>query len=281
MEFPIKRADKTGSQRHDSRCRQCRSSIARSAEGRQRRRDYYRAKASLIKRLVQESYVRNQAARLRQKAEYRGRNYYRIKQAKRVAYYSNLVLSRDRLRKSYARHAENRRVGRRRYCSENPEVVRESDARAREKRRESGKAREANRRYYAANKAKLVAWEREYRRTNINRNISSRLRGQIRNYLKKARKSARTEQLLGCSFAQLAAHLERQFVAPMCWAAFLRGEIHIDHIVPCCRFELSTPEQQRQCFHYSNLQPLWATDNLRKGKRLSTEVCSALTTRIT
>jgi hypothetical protein len=57
-------------------------------------------------------------------------------------------------------------------------------------------------------------------------------------------------------------------MAPMSWVAFLRGEIHIDHIVPCSQFDLSLPEQQRQCFHYSNLQPLWATDNLRKSKRL-------------
>ena len=55
----------------------------------------------------------------------------------------------------------------------------------------------------------------------------------------------------------------------MNWAAFLRGEIHIDHIIPCSRFDLSKPEQQRVCFHYSNLQSLWASDNLRKGQRLN------------
>lgn len=208
-EFPIKRGDKTGSQRYDSRCRQCRSNITRSAQGRQHRRDYYRAHTSLIKKLVHESYVRHQAARLTQKAEYRGRNHDRIKRAKRVEYYADLGTSRDRIRRSYARHAEQRRAGRRRYCRQNPELVRASDARSREKRRESGKAREANRRYYAANKAKLLAYEREYRRTNINRNISCRLRGYIRKRLTTGRKSAHTEQLIGCSFAELAVYLER------------------------------------------------------------------------
>jgi hypothetical protein len=40
---------------------------------------------------------------------------------------------------------------------------------------------------------------------------------------------------------------------------------HIDHKKPCALFDLSLPEQQRECFHFSNLQPLWAADNLAKG----------------
>jgi hypothetical protein len=95
------------------------------------------------------------------------------------------------------------------------------------------------------------------------------LRGRLRKCLTNGRKSARTEQLLGCSFTELVIHLQRQFVPPMSWAAFLRGEIHIDHIVPCSRFDLSQAEQQRACFHFSNLQPLWAVDNLRKHARIS------------
>jgi len=41
-------------------------------------------------------------------------------------------------------------------------------------------------------------------------------------------------------------------------------EWHIDHIKPCASFDLSKPSQQRKCFHYSNMQPLWAKDNLKK-----------------
>lgn len=267
-EFPIKRGGKTGRQRYDSRCKQCRSNIARTPEGRRNRRDYYRANSALIKKLVRESYLRHQAARLSQKAQYRGTNGDQIRKAKRSAYHADLQRNREKIRQSYARYAEQRRADRRRYCRENPEVVRQSDVRAREKRRELGKAQEAQRKYYAVNESKLVAYEREYRRTNINRNVSCRLRGALRKCLTNGKKTARTEQLLGCSFAELVIHLERQFVPPMNWAAFLRGEIHIDHIIPCSRFDFSKPEQQRDCFHYSNLQPLWAVDNLRKGKRL-------------
>ena len=43
------------------------------------------------------------------------------------------------------------------------------------------------------------------------------------------------------------------------------GEWHVDHIIPCCKFDMKNPEDQKKCFHYTNLQPLWATENLRKS----------------
>ena len=43
---------------------------------------------------------------------------------------------------------------------------------------------------------------------------------------------------------------------------------HIDHIVPCCKFDLTNEHEQKRCFHYSNLQPLFAQENLSKQGRL-------------
>jgi hypothetical protein len=71
------------------------------------------------------------------------------------------------------------------------------------------------------------------------------------------------QQLLGCSPDQVRAHLEAQFQPGMAWDNY--GEWHIDHIRPCASFDLTDPEQQRLCFHWSNLQPLWAKENLKKG----------------
>ncbi|NBT08982.1 MAG: hypothetical protein EBS98_09300, partial [Chitinophagia bacterium] len=42
---------------------------------------------------------------------------------------------------------------------------------------------------------------------------------------------------------------------------------HLDHIQPCASFDLTDPSQQKKCFHYSNIQPLWAKDNWSKGSR--------------
>ena len=51
----------------------------------------------------------------------------------------------------------------------------------------------------------------------------------------------------------------------MSWENY--GEWHIDHIKPCASFALSIEEEQHKCFHYSNLQPLWSIDNLKKGSK--------------
>lgn len=51
----------------------------------------------------------------------------------------------------------------------------------------------------------------------------------------------------------------------MTWDAFMRSEIHVDHKVPCCAFDLTRPSEQAKCFHYTNLQPLWGKDNFEKG----------------
>ena len=58
-----------------------------------------------------------------------------------------------------------------------------------------------------------------------------------------------------------------QFTEDMSWEAFRDGKIHIDHIVPCFAFDLTDEAEQKRCFHYTNLQPLWAKENLRKGTR--------------
>ena len=62
-----------------------------------------------------------------------------------------------------------------------------------------------------------------------------------------------------------AKYLENKFQKGMNWKNQGRYGWHIDHIKPCSKFDLSDPDQQKKCFNYKNLQPLWAAENIKKS----------------
>lgn len=72
-------------------------------------------------------------------------------------------------------------------------------------------------------------------------------------------------ELLGCDIQFFRGWLQAHFQPGMTWENI--GEWHIDHHIPCAEFDLRDPEQQKQCFHYTNLKPLWGVDNMRKGAK--------------
>jgi hypothetical protein len=121
--------------------------------------------------------------------------------------------------------------------------------------------------YYEKNKTMILEKHRIYhnqkRIKDINFRIISYLRTRIYDALKYNRKSEHTIDLLGCSIKQLRQHLQSQFRPGMTWQNY--GKWHIDHIRPCASFNLQDPIEQTKCFNYTNLQPLWAKDNLIKG----------------
>lgn len=91
------------------------------------------------------------------------------------------------------------------------------------------------------------------------------LRSRMRDALRRNSKATTTVKFLGCSIEDFWIYLESKFEPGMSRENL--GKVwHIDHIVPCALFDLSNPEHQRRCFHFSNLQPLFALENQRKGK---------------
>ena len=94
--------------------------------------------------------------------------------------------------------------------------------------------------------------------------ITSNLRTRVRKAIKGINKSQTTIGLLGCSIEQFKNYIEKQFKKGMTWNNY--GKWELDHIKPWCSFDLTYPEQQKQCFNYSNTQPLW-----RKEHRLKTQ----------
>ena len=100
---------------------------------------------------------------------------------------------------------------------------------------------------------------------NVQHRISKNLRTRIWEVLKRNVKSGSTIDLMGCKPSDLMRHLETKFQIGMIWENY--GSWHIDHIIPCSYFDLTNPEEQAKCFHYTNLQPLWAKENLSKGNK--------------
>jgi hypothetical protein len=98
--------------------------------------------------------------------------------------------------------------------------------------------------------------------------ISKNLRTRINHALNGNLKSEPTLKLLGCTIEFLKSHLESKFRPGMTWENHTKFGWHIDHIRPCASFDLTIPKEQQKCFHYSNLQPFWAKDNLSKGSKI-------------
>ena len=130
------------------------------------------------------------------------------------------------------------------------------------------KRNEQQREYSYKNRQK----RNEYLKNKRQRDTQFRVRKNIRDRMRAAMngigKSKHTMELLGCSIEELKIYLEKQFVKGMCWNNYGKKGWHIDHILPCASFDLTDPEQQKICFHYTNLQPLWAKDNYKKRDKV-------------
>lgn len=108
--------------------------------------------------------------------------------------------------------------------------------------------------------------------TDITFKILKNLRSRTRFALKKNVKSDTTENLLGCTIVFFQNYFESLFIDGMTWELFMQGEIHIDHKIPCKLFDLSKEDEQKKCFHYTNLQPLFKEDNLKKGTKVNYQI---------
>jgi hypothetical protein len=133
---------------------------------------------------------------------------------------------------------------------------------------EKGKARKRKTMMRFRHSLKGKKYYRNYhqnrRKNDIRYRILCNLRSRLIGGIKGNFKQSTTIELLGCSIEKLKQHLESKFKPGMSWSNY--GKWHIDHIKPCARFDLSKPNEQKKCFHYTNLQPLWAEENLKKNK---------------
>lgn len=162
-----------------------------------------------------------------------------------------------------------------RWRKKNPEWV--SNRYKKYRLENSEKVLEMNRNWYKNNPEKKKIYRENYkprkrerrkeRRENDNVfNLVNRLRCRLRKYLitLNITKKNRTFDIVGCTPEFLKEHLEKQFKDGMSWDN--KNEWHIDHIIPLS--SAKSEEELYQLCHYTNLQPLWAEENLRKGNKI-------------
>lgn len=127
--------------------------------------------------------------------------------------------------------------------------------------------REQQKLYRKKNRAKVRARNRKYEQEQRANSVGFRLRANLRSRLNQAlRTGARAGSAvrdLGCTISELRAYLEKLFQPGMTWKNW--GAWHIDHIRPLAGFDLTDRKQFLEACHYTNLQPLWAEENLRKS----------------
>jgi hypothetical protein len=109
-------------------------------------------------------------------------------------------------------------------------------------------------------------------KTDINFKLADTLRSRLKHALKGNQKSGSAVKDLGCSIEELKKHLESQWQPDMSWNNWTKNGWHIDHIKPLSRFNLSNRDEFLKACHYSNLQPLWASDNWSKSNNMSSPV---------
>lgn len=182
----------------------------------------------------------------------------------------NIETNRERERASYhkRRQADPERFrlkSRKRYAN-NPVRARELATESRNRNVAAARARDRAR---SPQKNKRMA---ERFKADPMLRLEHRLRNRISSAIRRSAsaKSDSSRVLFGCSTTDLMIYLESKFEPGMSWQNY--GNVwHVDHIMPCAIFDFSKPEHQRRCFHFSNLQPLFARDNLSKNAKVLTD----------
>jgi hypothetical protein len=172
------------------------------------------------------------------------------------------TLNKNKLEKYKNRYSKTRK----KYYQQNKGKIAEQKTEQHKKNKEKNLSR--SKRWYENNKNKIMSKKKQRRKNDPYYRLVCCLRSRVLSALKgKYKKSAKTLDLTGCSIEELWLHLEKKFTQGMTRENHGFYGWHIDHIIPCDSFDLADPEQQKICFHYTNLQPLWAKDNHSKGNK--------------
>ena len=183
----------------------------------------------------------------------------------------------DQKKEYYRARVEDMAVKNRKYQQSHKEEI---NARARNRWAiNSGQVKDKKRLYNEKNKLKLRIYWLQYAKYRYKNDLQFKLARVVRGRLRSAIKGffvgrkPRTEQLVGCSVENLIKHIESKFTEGMSWANHGCGSGFwcLDHIKPLASYDLTNREQALNASHYTNLQPLWWMDNIKKSDKFKME----------
>tara|TARA_R110002153_G_scaffold273471_1_gene444432 strand:+ start:2183 stop:2992 length:810 start_codon:yes stop_codon:yes gene_type:complete len=173
--------------------------------------------------------------------------------------------NRERLNAKHAKYRAEHKEDRKEWLKANKEQQAEYNKEYHAKYRVDNKdqLKQHKKEYFQKNKATITEKQIARRKANPELRMLSNLRCRISIAIRGKAKSDATKKLIGCTVKFLREHLESQFDDKMTWDNY--GEWHVDHIVPCAIYNMGSDFEQRSCFNYRNLQPLWGTENMSKN----------------
>lgn len=212
---------------------------------------------------------------------YNKNNNQKIKQIRKKWYIENKKKVSDKMKDYYFKNSDKVKERVLKHKKENPNKIKEINKNYYIKNYE--KIKQYNKTYYNNNFEKISQQKSEYKKQNREKfnnlykekynndpffKLTEVVRNRVRDFLKSKNitKNNKTFDIVGCSPEFLKEHIEKQFTDGMSWD--LMGEhIHIDHIIPLS--SANSEEEIYKLCHYTNLQPLWAEDNLKKYNKIT------------
>lgn len=204
-----------------------------------RKKEYYIKNKEKIKKKCKNYYLNNKESIIQKTKQYSANNRELVLNGKKNYYYKNKEKISEKVKNSTEEQKIKNRQRVKKYRFENKELL--------------------NKKAVLRSKNDI-----EFR---LLKTLRSRIRFALKS--KNSDKLHSASNLLGCSISFFKNYLEERFLDGMSWDNYGLKGWHIDHKIPCILFDLIKEEEQKLCFHYKNLQPLWAIDNLKKGISLN------------
>jgi len=236
-----------------SDCKKCQKDYCKSkaSDLKDYRKAYNQINADKIKE-QQKRYNQSHACQLKEKqAEYAKANAGAIKLKKKAYNKDNANIIKAKQKTYREQNIDSIKELQKKYCNDNSDAL-----------------RSYRKQYYKNNSESINSKITQKKRTNVSFKLACALRTRLGKFIKRGPKRGSAVSDLGCTITELKQYLESKFQEGMTWDNHGFYGWHIDHIIPLASFDLTDREQFLKACHYTNLQPLWAKDNLKKGDKI-------------